>query len=150
MYLVIFYLNVMLFLYAGLFFQLNIGHIGLPCLCSFIVPYKHGALGFMFVYLSFSSYFIMLLHLLICFHFFVWCLFVTSFGSVVKLLAFINSSIFFIYSSLCIITSVSFISFCYYQMIIFYFFVFLYLCYSFLDISLFNSFCKLFAISWHI
>jgi hypothetical protein len=45
-----------------LFFQLTIGRVGLPCLCSFMVPYNHGPLGFMFVYFHFSSFFIMFLH----------------------------------------------------------------------------------------
>jgi hypothetical protein len=44
-------------LYAGRFFQLTIGHIGLPCLCSFIVPCKHGELRFMCIYFRFYNLF---------------------------------------------------------------------------------------------
>jgi hypothetical protein len=37
-------------LYPGQFFQLTIGRMGFSCLCSFIVQFIRGALGFKFIY----------------------------------------------------------------------------------------------------
>jgi hypothetical protein len=106
MYLVIFYLNVLLLYILGMFskkllvvlvfivckalyYRVNMGHLG-SCL-----------------YISiFHRSFFMFLHLFICFRVFIRCLFVISLGSFITLLAIINSSIFFIYSSLQIIKRV--------------------------------------------
>jgi hypothetical protein len=154
--LVIFCLNISLFYMLGCFFQLTIGRIGLSCLCSFIVPYKYGALGFMFIYLRFSSYFIMFLHLLNCFCVFVWCLLATSFGSLVKLLLIMSSSVF-LHNHLYTLSQVYFLFllllllngyflFLSYTFKVFHSYFYLFILFlSVLDISLFNSFCKLFA-----
>jgi hypothetical protein len=61
----------------------------------------------MYVYFHFSSFFIMLLYILISFRVFVCSLFVMSLLSFVKLLVVRNSSIFLSYSSLYKITSVN-------------------------------------------
>jgi hypothetical protein len=48
--------------YAGAFLQLIIGLMGVFGLCSFIVPCKFGAVGFMFVYFHAFSFCMILLH----------------------------------------------------------------------------------------
>jgi hypothetical protein len=55
-------LNFFAISYAGAFFQLIIGLIGVFGLCSFIVACMHGAVGFMFVYFHMCSFCIMYTH----------------------------------------------------------------------------------------
>jgi hypothetical protein len=49
----------------------SIGLIGLSALCNFMVPYRCGALGFMFMYFHLSCCFIVTLHALIDYSFIV-------------------------------------------------------------------------------
>jgi hypothetical protein len=53
---------------AGAFLQLIIGLIGMSCLCIFIVAWRFGAVGFMFMYFHLLSFGIILLQCVIMFY----------------------------------------------------------------------------------
>jgi hypothetical protein len=85
-------------LYAGLSFQLTIGHTNFYCLCNFIVPCMHRALGFILIYfhlllvLNYIFAVIVLVCILYC------CLLVMSCDNFVKLLLFIKFSLLLFYT----------------------------------------------------
>jgi hypothetical protein len=55
-------------LYVHAFLQLIIGLISVFCLCDFIVAWRFGAVGFMFIYFHLFSFGIMILHCtIVCF-----------------------------------------------------------------------------------
>jgi hypothetical protein len=64
--------------YAGAFLQLIIGLIGVFSLCSFIVAWSFGAVGFVFIYFHLFSFGIILLHCVIIRFIAFWWVFVGS------------------------------------------------------------------------
>lgn len=84
--------------YHGHSFQFTMGLIGFPVLCSFNVVCIFEAFGFMFTNFHVSSLFIMYLLLLMLLQTLFCNLFVVSCVHFVKLLVFMNSSIFMLYS----------------------------------------------------
>jgi hypothetical protein len=83
-------------LYPGLSVQFTMGRMGFPGLCSFMVPFICGALGFIFIYFHLLVGFIVFLPLFMWLHIFCCCLFVMLWGNFVKLLLSMNVFILYI------------------------------------------------------